>query len=107
MSTKQANQPVEIGGSDYETVDPAQNAQVLGGAGAKGDFIARLALNVFDTANASVVLFDGITPFIIQTSGNTQTGPRVVELGMRSKTGPWKLTTGAGVRVIAIGQFSA
>jgi len=106
MSTKQSNQPVEVGGSDYETVAASQTAQVLGGVGAKGDFIARLTLNNITVASAGVTLIDGATSIVVQTAASAQLGPCVVELGMRAKEGPWKVTTGAGVTAIAVGQFS-
>jgi len=107
MSIKQLNRPVEVGGSDYETVAASQTAQVLGGVGAKGDFLARLVINTIATATASVTLFDGATSIVVQAAASAQLGPRSVEIGARAKTGPWKVTTGAGATVIAIGQFSA
>lgn len=107
MSIKQFNQPTEIGGSDYETVAASQTAQVLGGAGAQGDFISRLVLNNITVATAAVTLIDGTTSIVVQTAASAQLGPCIVELGMRAKTGPWKITTGAGVTAIAVGQFSA
>ena len=107
MSIKQLNRPVEVGGSDYETVAASQTAQVLGGVGAKGDFLARLVINTIATATAGVTLIDGATSIVVQTAASAQVGPRSVEIGARAKTGPWKVTTGAGATVIAIGQFSA
>lgn len=108
MSVKQTNQPVELGGSDYETVAVSQADQVLGGTGAKGDFLAALIIETITAATASVTLTDGTTAIVIQTAAaGLAVGPRRVEFGMRAKTGPWKITTGAGATVIAIGQFSA
>lgn len=104
---KQLTQPVEIGGTDYETVAASQTAQVLGGTGAKGDFLARLILNNITVATAAVTLIDGTTSIVVQTAASAQLGPCVVEVGARAATGPWKITTGAGVTVIAVGQFSA
>lgn len=107
MSVKNANIPVEIGGSNYETVAVSQTAQVLGTLGAKGDFISRLIIENITVATASVTLIDGATSIVIQTGGaSLPTGVQVVELGMRAKTGPWKITTGAGATVIAVGQFT-
>jgi hypothetical protein len=103
---KKALQPVEVGGSDYETVAASQTDQVLGTAGAAGDFLARLVLNVITVATASVTLTDGATAIVVQTAASAVLGAQTVEFGIRAKTGPWKITTGAGVTVIAIGQFS-
>jgi hypothetical protein len=105
---KQTNIPVEIGGSDYEAVAVSQADQVLGGTGAKGDFLARLIIETITAATASVTLTDGVTAIAIQTaSAGLAVGPKVVEIGARAKTGPWKITTGAGATVVAVGQFSA
>lgn len=104
---KKTTLPVEIGGTDYETIAAGQAAQVLGAVGAMGDYLARLILNVTTVGTADVTITDGATAIVIQTGGaGLQTGARVVELGMRAKTGPWKVTTGAGVTAIAVGQFS-
>lgn len=104
---KKALSPVEVGGSEYETVAASQTDQVLGTAGAAGDFLARLVLNVVTVGTADVTITDGATAIVIQTGGaGLAAGVRVVELGLRAKTGPWKITTGAGVTVIAVGQFS-
>ena len=107
MAQKQSNQPVEVGGSEYETVAASQTAQVLGTAGAKGDFLARLIIETVTAATASVTLIDGTTSIVIQTAAaGLAVGPKVVEVGARAQTGPWKITTGAGATVIAVGQFS-
>jgi hypothetical protein len=34
-------------------------------------------------------------------------GPISLELDMAAVTGPWKITTGAGATVVAVGIFSA
>lgn len=98
--------PVEVGGSDYETIAASQTDQVLGTAGASNDFLARLILNVITVATASVTITDGTTAIVIQTAASARLGAQTVELGLRAKTGPWKVTTGAGVTAIAVGQFS-
>jgi hypothetical protein len=104
---KKTTLPVEIGGADFETVAVSQVDQVLGAVGAKNDFLARLVIETITPATASVTLTDGATAIVIQT-GNAAlpVGPRSVEIGIRAKTGPFKITTGAGVTVIAVGQFS-
>jgi len=106
MGVKEAYTPVRLGGDDYEVVAPSQTAQVLGGTGAKGDFLARLICCVETTATSTFTLTDGTTDVIV-TGANKGQGPHYVELGIRAKTGPWKITTGAGITVIAVGQFSA
>ncbi len=106
MGIKELTSPVQIGGTEYETVAASQTNQVLGGTGAKGDFISRVIVTVVTAATSTVTLTDGTTGIAIMTA-NTAIGCYSIELGMRAATGPWKITTGAGVTVIAVGQFSA
>lgn len=105
--TKRLTSPVEVGGSEYETVAATQTDQILGTAGAKGDFLARLIINTITVATAGVTITDGTTAIVIQTAASAILGPQTVELGIRAQTGPWKVTTGAGATVVAVGQFSA
>ena len=91
----------------YETVAVSQTAQVLGGTGAIGDYVHRLIINVITVASAGVTLIDGSTSIVISTAASAVLGPISLELNMRSDTGPWKITTGAGATVVAVGIFSA
>jgi hypothetical protein len=106
MGIKELTSPVQIGGTEYETVAASQTNQVLGGTGAKGDFISRAIITVVTAATSTVTLTDGTTGIVIMAA-NTAIGCYSIELGMRAATGPWKITTGAGATVIAVGQFSA
>ena len=56
---------------NYETVAASQTGQVLGGAGAKGDYIHRLIISNVTVASASVTIIDGVTSIVIQTGGAT------------------------------------
>jgi hypothetical protein len=92
----------------YETVAASQTGQPLGGTGATGDYIHRLIINVITVATASVTLIDGSTSIVITTgAAGLVAGTISLELNMRSNTGPWSITTGAGATVIAVGIFSA
>lgn len=104
-SVKELYQPVRVGGDGYETVAASQTDQVLGTAGAKGDFLARLVVAVATAATSTVTVTDGSTA-ILAVPANTPIGVYSVEIGARAVTGPWKVTTGAGVSVLAVGQFS-
>ena len=98
---------VQVGGADYETVAASQTAQVLGTAGSVGDFISRLIISVNTVATATVALLDNTTSIPILTGAATLVpGVIVVEIGARSVEGPWKITTGAGATVLAVGKFS-
>jgi len=104
-ANKEAYSPVRVGGERYETIAASQTAQVLGTTGSVGDFISRLIITVGTAATSTVALLDSATSIPIMAA-NTPIGVYVVELGMRSVEGPWKVTTGAGVTVVAVGAFS-
>ncbi len=95
---------------NYETVAASQTAQVLGNNGAKGDFIARLIIIPATVAGGVVTLLDGSTSIPVYVGGATTAlttvAPIVVDIGARSQTGAWKITTGANISVIAVGDFS-
>tara|TARA_R110000868_G_scaffold92457_3_gene256610 strand:- start:230 stop:538 length:309 start_codon:yes stop_codon:yes gene_type:complete len=95
-------------GYQYETVAVSQTAQVLGGTGAAGDYLHRIVIQVITVATASVTILDGATSIVVLTGAAGLTaGIYSVELNMAAATGPWKVTTGAGATVIAVGVFSA
>ena len=92
----------------YETFAASQTAQVLGGTGAKGDYLHRLIISVNTVATATVTVLDGSTSIPLLTGSATLVpGVYSVEMNMAAATGPWKITTGAGATVIAVGIFSA
>jgi hypothetical protein len=92
----------------YETVAASQTAQVLGATGAKGDYIHRLIISVNTVATAAVTIIDGSTSIVVLTGAATLVpGVYSVEMNMAAATGPWKVTTGAGATVIAVGIFTA
>ena len=106
-ANKEAYSPVRVGGDDYETVAASQTAQVLGTAGSVGDFIGRLIISVTAGATATVTLLDNAISIPILTGAATLVpGVYVVEIGARSVSGAWKITTGAGATVLAVGKFS-
>ena len=92
----------------YETVAASQTAQVLGATGATGDYLHRLIISVNTVASASVTIIDGSTSIAVLTGAATLVpGVYSVEMNMAAATGPWKVTTGAGATVIAVGIFTA
>lgn len=93
-------------GYQYETVAASQTAQVLGGAGKAGDYLHRIVCTVISAATATVTLVDGATSIAIVPAPVASTGVLDIELNMASLTSGWKVTTGAGVTVVAVGQFS-
>jgi hypothetical protein len=98
-------------GFDYETVAASQTAQVLGGAGSTsgGDYLAGLLVIPATTSPGAIAILDGATSITVFTGGATSVSslvPFLVPLGIFSVGGPWKITTGAAVSVIAIGEFT-
>jgi hypothetical protein len=93
----------------YATVAASQTAQVLGASGgAAGDFIVGLLIIPATTAPGLVTLLDGATSIPLWLGGTVGADlkPFLIELQIRSVTGPWKVTTGANLSVIAVGSFT-
>jgi len=93
----------------YEHVAASQTAQVLGGTGAVGDYLHRLICTVSTAATGNVVILDGsgFSHTILPASAGTGINNYDIEVNAVSRNGAWKITTGAGVEVLAIGIFSA
>ena len=92
-------------GTTYETVAASQTAQVLGQSGAVGDTIIRLIITVNTALTSTVTIIDGSTSIAIMPA-TTIVGIYSIDLGVQSVSGPWKITTGAGATVVAVGNFS-
>jgi len=92
----------------YEHINASSTAQVLGGTGAAGDYIHRLACTVTTASTGNVIIIDGsMSHTILPASPGGGVGQYDIELNIISTSGAWKVTTGAGVEVLAIGIFSA
>lgn len=90
---------------NYETVAASQTAQVVGVTGASGDYLHRLVITVSTAATGTVTLLDNATS-IVMTAANTPVGVYTVDIGATSSNGAWKVTTGAGASVMAVGVFT-
>ena len=96
----------------YEHVATGQTAQVLGATGAKGDYLHRLICTVTTSATGNVVIVDGsgtgiLTHTVLPALAGTGVNVYNIEVNAVSADGAWKVTTGAGVEVMAVGIFSA
>jgi hypothetical protein len=85
---------------------------VLGGTGAVGDYLHRLICTVTTAATSNVAIVDGtgagiLTHTVLPAAVGGGIGCYVIELNAISANGAWKITTGAGVEVMAVGIFSA
>ena len=94
--------------SSYETVAASQTDQVLGKDGAAGDYLDSLIITVGTAATAAVSIKDGggSSISIMPNSPGGGIGCYPVPIKAYSKAGPWKVTTGAGSTVLAVGSFT-
>ena len=95
----------------YEHVTVSQTAQVLGTTGAVGDYLHRLICTVSTAATSVVQIVDGtgtgvLTHTILPNAVGGGIGVYNIELNIVSANGAWKVTTGAGVEVMAVGIFT-
>lgn len=91
----------------YETVAASQTAQVLGGSGTTGDFLVGLLVIPATTAPGVVTLLDNATSIPVFVGGTLPSViPFFIPIGANSASGAWKVTTGANVSVIGIGNFT-
>ena len=92
-------------GTFYETVAASQTAQVLGVTGGVGDTLMRLIVTVGTSLTGTVALLDGATSYAL-TAASTPIGVYTIEINAVSVNGAWKITTGAGATVLAVGNFT-
>ena len=92
-------------GFKYEHVPASQTAQVLGTTGATGDYLHRLIITVSTSLTGTVALLDNTTSHTL-VAANSAIGVYSVEINTKSVNGAWKVTTGAGAEVVAIGNFT-
>jgi hypothetical protein len=95
--------------SEYESIAASQTAQVLGATGAAGDYLAGLLVVPATTSPGLVTVLDNATSIPVFVGGASSVSnlvPFFVPLGVISVSGAWKVTTGADVSVIAVGNFT-
>jgi hypothetical protein len=98
-----------IAGTEYETVAASQTAQALGATGATGDLINGILVIPATTSPGNVLLLDNATSITVFAGGATSVSnlvPFFIPLGIKSVSGAWKITTGANVSCIGIGDFT-
>ena len=89
----------------YEHVAASATNHVLGSTGAIGDYLHRLIITVGTSSTSTVNLIDGAFSHAL-VKANTPIGVYSLEINTFSQTGAWKVTTGAGAELIAIGNFT-
>lgn len=93
-------------GMPYEAVGASATDQVLGGAGAAGDYLSHIVIQPVTAAAGAVTVKDGASTIYLFTSGTLgDLAPIVVPFGIIS-SGALSVTTGADVTVLAVGNFT-
>jgi hypothetical protein len=98
-----------VNDNEYETVAASATAQVLGTTGAAGDHLDGVLIRPATTSPGSVAVLDGATSITIFPGGASSVAtlvPFYVPFGAKSKSGAWKITTGADVSAIGFGVFT-
>lgn len=93
------------GENEYETVAASQTAQVMGVTGGIGDYLSHLIIVPTSGAPGTVALIDGSTTLLTITPP-ASSQPFTLPVGATSKNGAWKITTGANVTCMAVGDFA-
>jgi hypothetical protein len=102
--------PVSESGLLYQAVaaSASDTALVGAGSGASGDYLSHLVCVVATAATSQVQIKDGsgseIT--ILPNAVGAGVGTYTIFLGLFSKSGAWKVSTAAGVSVLAAGDFT-
>lgn len=95
---------------EWETVSASQTDQVMGPTGAIGDWLTGILVVPANTSPGNIQIKDGAGSAItVFTGGATSVAdlkPFYIQIGLRSLAGAWKLTTGASVSAIGIGNFT-
>lgn len=97
--------------NEYEDVAASQTDQVIGSGGSQaGQLLSHLIVSPATTSPGSVTLTDGsLVGMVIFVGGATSVSnlvPFTIFLGCESRSGPWKVSTGANVAVRAVGDFN-
>ena len=92
-------------GTTYEYVAPSTTAQVMGNQGAAGDTLVRVIATVLTSATSNLSIIDGSTSIPL-IPANASLGVYSLTVEAQSQNGAWKITTGAGVSAVVVGNFS-
>lgn len=92
--------------ANYITVSSGQTNYVLGSVGAAGDKLEKIIAVVSTSLTGAISIKDGNGSAISLCPANLLVGTWVIELGLQSGDGGWKISTGSGVTAICIGNFS-
>lgn len=96
--------------AEYEKFAASSSDAAAGASGKRADFLSHLIVVPANTSPGAVSIKDGsgsaMTLFAGGADSVASLHPFTVYLGMKSIGGAWKVTTGADVSVIAVGNFT-
>lgn len=92
------------GETEYEVV-AASIGKMLGTAGRVGDYLSHIIVDPVTASPGTVTLIDGTTT-VLTITPPASSQPFEVKVGVASKSGAWKIQTGANVTVMAVGNFT-
>ncbi len=103
--------PIEVvpSGDEYETVATGQTAQVLGATGAAGDYLDHVVCFPTSTTPGVVTILDNATTwgsFPGGVSSISTLHPFTIDVRATSVSGAWKITTGANISCVCVGDFT-
>lgn len=93
---------------EYELIAASDTDEPVGATGAAGDYLDHCTLMVATAAQSATVIEDGASTavYTFATSPGGGIGTYEINVGARSVTGGWTITTGSGVTVICVGDFT-
>jgi hypothetical protein len=105
--TPSLSMSVTPAGFEYETVAAGQTAQALGATGATGDFLSHVVFQPATTGAGTSTILDNATVIFTITAGTLgDLRPIVVPVNLFSVSGAWKITTGANMAALGVGDFT-
>jgi hypothetical protein len=99
----------KFGAGEYEIVAASQSTQTIGATGASGDYLSHVVVSPTTVSPGVVTIFDNATTIVAFPGGTNSLSnlvPFVIPVGIVSSSGAWKITTGAGVSCVAVGDFT-
>lgn len=101
---------VAVENAEYEAFPASSSAEEAGATGKRADYLSHLIIVPANTSPGAVSIADGsgsaMTLFAGGADSVASLHPFTLYLGMKSTGGAWKITTGADVSVIAVGNFT-
>lgn len=97
------------GTGEYEAAAAGATDQVMGATGAAGDYLSHIVIQPATTSPGAVTVKDGTTVIFTFTGGAVSVSnldPITVPLGFYSVSGAFKVSTGANVACLGVGNFT-